>query len=245
MAKMYGGAVLDKVKSDSMQSAIAEREGMQDLGRKAQAMEYLTKSANATLVHDTAMAMNVALKSAKDLTDKLVLREFDAERQILKMLADAQQAQIRAAQVAGRAEFIASKAANYAQKMSELAQYSQSAAGQASAAQMAQAMGFPVAARGVPSPLPPPDIDSQVPMPYVPGMPLQSATYQPPQPGMFSRMFGQPQYGQNASNMQTAYQPSPAGSGLPPPLFSTFDKTAAILVCMPKDTRMQCLANFL
>ena len=199
------------------------------------------KAASAVLLHDASNAINIALKNAKDLADKMNVREFESERQILEMLGRAQQSELKAAQIAGRAEIVAGRAVHYAQKMSHLAQYAQNAAGQAMAAQMAQAMGFPIAARGVPSPLPPPDVDAHIPATYVPGMPLQTmASYQ--QPGMMSRMFGRT--GTSTFGNTNGYQPSYAGSGIPGNATQYGLGSMTVLLSL-RETRMQNLSLFL
>lgn len=115
---------------------------------------FMARLSEGTLLYDTAAAVSAALKSAKDLGDALVMKELDAEKQILGLLNKAQQSTIDAANEASRAEMIAFKAAKFTQKMASSAAYAQNAAGQAMAAQMAQAMGFQVAPRPVNVPPP-------------------------------------------------------------------------------------------
>lgn len=232
-------------------SAKVHKHGLRGKAGKAQAFQLMAKSTATTLLYDTATAIFAALKSANDLSDKMTMRHFDVERQILAELAKAQSAQVSAAQVAGRAELIAAKAAHYAQKMSQLARYSQNAAGQAMAAQMAQAMGFPVAARGVPSPLPPPDVDAEIPLPVVPGMPLQTAPgyggY--PSGGTFGGPSGGTFGGGGLFSRSTNYSPSYAGApypgGLPPnPSQMTIGNLGVLTMAfLPKHVRSKCWAE--
>ena len=113
---------------------------------------FMARLSEGTLLYDTAAAVSAALKSAKDLGDTLVQKELDAEKQILGLLRDAQQSTIDAANEASKAEMIAMKAANFTQQMADQAKYAQNAAGQAMAAQMAQALGFSVTPQPTASP---------------------------------------------------------------------------------------------
>ena len=122
----------------------------------ADASKYLARLSAATIIHDGAIAVDNALKQAKDSADALVLKEVDAEKKILDLMRQAETARLEAAQEAGQAALKIKQAVDFTREMARKATYAQNAAGQAMAAQMAQAMGFPVTPQGVPSPFPPP-----------------------------------------------------------------------------------------
>lgn len=123
---------------------------------KAQSLEFLTKAAGATLLQDTATAMNTQLKHTEALVEKLTAKELDAEHKILEAISSAQKDLLEGANIASKASIIAGKALAKIENFQQQSEYAQNAAGQAMAAQMAQAMGFPIAAKSVPSPFPPP-----------------------------------------------------------------------------------------
>ena len=164
--------LLSKISSSAKtESAAASDAGVEDLisSTKQDSDEYLAnvpgkalqldsagKIAEDTLFHDAAMALNNQLKSAKDFSDRLVMKELKAEQKIMKIISDAQRAALRSANVANRAELVAARALAYIENLREQSEYAQNASGQALAAQMAQALGFPVAAKGVPSLFAPP-----------------------------------------------------------------------------------------
>lgn len=122
----------------------------------AKEQEFLMKIAGATLMHDTATVMNTQLKAANDLVNKFTLKEIQAEQKILQAISAAQKSVLKGASVASRASVIAGKALAEIQALKQQTEHAQNAAGQALAAQMAQAMGFPIAAKAVPSPFAPP-----------------------------------------------------------------------------------------
>ena len=126
-----------------------------DARNEADVKAFMARLSVGTLMHDTAAAVSVALKSAKDLSETVMLKELQAEKDILNLLREAQQTSLDAANEAIKAETIARRAADFTNQMAGKAMYAQNAAGQAMAAQMAQAMGYPVSVQGMPSPFPP------------------------------------------------------------------------------------------
>ncbi len=126
-----------------------------DANHEAQLKAFMARLSIGTLMHDTAAAVSAALKSAKDAGTNVMLKEINAEKDILDLLRQAQQTSLDAANEASRAEAIAMRAADYTRQMAAKADFAQNAAGQALAAQMAQAMGYPIAVHGEPSPFPP------------------------------------------------------------------------------------------
>jgi len=149
-----------KLSSDQLaqNAKTAEEIALQSIGdarREADVKAFNTRLSFGTIMHDTAAAVSAALKSAKDLSQSVVMKELNAEKEILTLLREAQQTSLDAANEASKAETIARRAADFANQMAGKAAYAQNAAGQAMAAQMAQAMGYPVSVHGTPSPFPP------------------------------------------------------------------------------------------
>lgn len=121
---------------------------------EARALIITTKLMEKTMGLDAANAISKALKEANDAAQRFMLKEIDSEKQLLDVLRQAQTSVVEAANIASKAEAVATQAATYAHQMAMRADYAQNAAGQAMAAQMAQAMGYPVAVKGEPSPFP-------------------------------------------------------------------------------------------
>lgn len=146
-----------------MKAAEAERKAaaadvIKNTPADADSAKYLARLSAATIIHDGAIAVDNALKLAKDSADALVLKDIEAERKILDLMREAQTLNMQAAEEVSKAEATVRKAIDFTNDMAHKAAYAQNAAGQAMAAQMAQAMGFPVAPQGVPSLFAPPAV---------------------------------------------------------------------------------------
>jgi hypothetical protein len=146
--------------SEKLQQAskAAENKVMDSIGNannEADVRAFMARLSTGTLMHDTAAAVSTALKSAKDAAERVMIKEINAEKEILDLLRQAQQRSLDAANEAIRAEGIARRAADFTRSMAAKADYAQHASAQALAAQMAQAMGYPVAVKAEPSPFPP------------------------------------------------------------------------------------------
>lgn len=139
-----------KVSSMKESAAAAKAAGKAE----ARALIITTKLMEKTMGLDAANAISKALKEAKDAAQRFMLKEIDSEKQLIDVLRQAQTSVVEAANIASKAEAVATQAATYARQMAMRADYAQNAAGQAMAAQMAQAMGYPVAVKGEPSPFP-------------------------------------------------------------------------------------------
>ena len=168
-AKAESSAASAKEHSDKIAASHTKAtKSLEGLEAEAKSVVFMAKLAAQTLLQDTATAVNESLKAAHDAGDAMLAKAVDSEREIMTLLQQAQQSVADAATVATDAENVATQAARFAQEMASKADYAQNAAGQAMAAQMAQAMGYPVAMRGEPSPFPPLAISS-VPMDFIVG----------------------------------------------------------------------------
>lgn len=149
-----------KQSTEQLEAAAKEAEAkalanIGDANHEAQIKAFMARLSMGTLMHDTAAAVSAALKSAKDAGTNVMLKEINAEKEILDLLRQAQQTALDSANEASKAEAIALRAAEFTRHMAAKADFAQNAAGQALAAQMAQAMGYPIAVHGEPSPFPP------------------------------------------------------------------------------------------
>jgi hypothetical protein len=117
------------------------------------------------LIESTNETIVKRLADAQELVNKLTTKVADTESQMVTILKGAMDDASQASKVSSDALISATDAARTVEEMAKVAKYAQNAAGQAMAAQMAQAMGFNVMPQGVPSPFGPASI-------YVRGVPM-------------------------------------------------------------------------
>jgi hypothetical protein len=151
-AKESAKQSVEELDRQAKESELKAIEGLADSRNEAAVKAFMARLSMGTLMHDTAAAVSAALKSARDAGQNLIVKEINAEKDILDLLRQAQQTSLDAANEAIKAETVARRAADFTRLMATKAKYAQNAAGQAMAAQMAQAMGYPVAVKGEPSP---------------------------------------------------------------------------------------------
>jgi len=142
-------AKISNLKSES-------RETLGSASRQAKTLDARLTGDEKALFIKAANQINSAIFSANKIADKLLLKELRAEQRIESTARSAERSAMSAVRAIDQAALKAAQAVKYIHSLRDQALYSNNAAGQAMAAQMAQAMGFPISAKGVPSPFPPP-----------------------------------------------------------------------------------------
>jgi hypothetical protein len=123
---------------------------------EAIAYKYAGAIAQQTLMQDASNTINEVIESARQITDDMTVKQVEAEGQINETISQTEQSATDVLQNINDVASQASEALDYINQLKDQALYAHNAAGQAMAAQMAQAMGFPISAKGITSPFPPP-----------------------------------------------------------------------------------------
>ena len=140
---------IDKLSSDSAQK-------LAKASPEAVAYKYAGEIAKQTLMQDASNTINEVIESARQITDDMTVKQVEAEGQINETISQTEQSASDVLQNLNDVSSQADEALKYIEQLKDQALYAHNAAGQAMAAQMAQAMGFPISAKGIPSPFPPP-----------------------------------------------------------------------------------------
>jgi hypothetical protein len=134
---------------------------------EAVAYKFAGEIARQTLMRDAANTINQVIDSARQITDKMVVKQVHAEGQINETISQTEQTASDLLQNINDVSTQADDAMKYINQLKDQALYAHNAAGQAMAAQMAQAMGFPISAKGITSPFPPPPSIQQASIGYM------------------------------------------------------------------------------
>jgi hypothetical protein len=140
---------IDKMKSDSQAK-------LSKASPEAVAYKFAGEIAKETLLQDASNTINQVIESARQITDDMTVRQVQAEGQINETISQTEQTASDLLQNINDVSTQADNAMKYIDQLKDQALYAHNAAGQAMAAQMAQAMGFPISAKGITSPFPPP-----------------------------------------------------------------------------------------
>ena len=141
-------------KIDKMSTASAAK--LAKASPEAVAYKYAGEIAQQTLTQDASNTINEVIESARQITDDMTVKQVEAEGQINETISQTEQSANDVLQNINDVASQASEALDYINQLKDQALYAHNAAGQAMAAQMAQAMGFPISAKGITSPFPPP-----------------------------------------------------------------------------------------
>ena len=142
-------AKIDKMSSDSAKK-------LAKASPEAVAYKYAGEIAKQTLMQDASNTINEVIESARQITDDMTLKQVEAEGQVNETISQTEQTANDVLQNLNDVSSQADEALKYIEQLKDQALFAHNAAGQAMAAQMAQAMGFPISAKGIPSPFPPP-----------------------------------------------------------------------------------------
>jgi hypothetical protein len=162
------GEVVDAAKAESaaasnkqMDEKIAKMSSdssakLSNASPEAVAYKYAGEIAKETLTRDASNVIKEVIESARQIVDDMTVKQVEAEGQINESVSQAEQNASDVLQNINNTASEADEALRYIEQLKDQALYANNAAGQAMAAQMAQAMGFPISAKGITSPFPPP-----------------------------------------------------------------------------------------